>query len=95
VAENLAVLDYQQQEEVMLVVQYLSRVVSDGGTPVANHIETGVVEGSGIGLLEDKMTVVSETEKYPAVRLANASIVVVLALLTKNLLLDVYNLTEE
>lgn len=36
-----------------------------------------------------------EEEKFSALRLANASIVIALALLTKNLLLDVYSLTEE
>lgn len=77
----------------MLVVQHLSRLVSEGGSAVANAIELGVVEG--IGLLEGRMAVVSEGEQFPATRVANATIVIALALLTKNLLLDVFNLAEE
>jgi len=77
----------------MLVIQHLSRLVSEGGSATANAIELGVVEG--IGLLEGKTAVVSETEQFPATRLANATIVIALAMLTKNLLLDVYSLTEE
>lgn len=50
-AENLAVFDYQLQEEVMLVIQQLSQVVSDGAA-VANAIELGQLPGAGNESLE-------------------------------------------
>jgi cohesin loading factor subunit SCC2 len=94
-AENLAVLDYQHQEEVMLLIQYLSRLVSDNGAAVANALDLGAVDGTGVGLIAGKMTIVSVAEQFPATRVANASIVVALAILTKNFLLCLYNLQEE
>lgn len=94
IADNLALFEYQHVDEVMLVVQRLSNMVSEVGSAVANAMEQGTVEGLGMSL-EGKVTVVSEAERFPATRLANGSIVVALAILTKNLLLEVYNVTEE
>ncbi|EJT46679.1 IDN3-B protein [Trichosporon asahii var. asahii CBS 2479] len=91
IAENLSTFNYQLQEEVMSVVQHLSHVVSEG-TAVANAIELGKVMGMEDESLADKVAVVSE---FNAQRLANASIVVGIALLLKNLLLDGYGLTED
>lgn len=59
VAENLVLLDYQLQEEVMTVVQALSHTVRDG-TSTANHIELGQVAAADNEPLGDKMAVVSE-----------------------------------
>lgn len=59
VAENLAVLEYHAQEEIMQVVQYLSQLVSHGAA-VASAIELAVVQGMGNEPLVGKMAVVSE-----------------------------------
>lgn len=59
IAENLAVLEYHAQEEIMQVVQHLSQVVHDG-LGVANAIELAVVDGNASDQLEGKIAVVSE-----------------------------------
>ncbi|KAL1405359.1 Sister chromatid cohesion protein 2 [Vanrija albida] len=95
IAENLAVLEYQAQEEVMVVIQQLSQVVRDG-LGVANSIEEGKIMATmGTEPIADKAAIVSEMEQIPARRLANAATVVGLALLTKSLLLAEYGLTED
>ncbi|CAK9787000.1 hypothetical protein CC85DRAFT_288268 [Cutaneotrichosporon oleaginosum] len=94
VAENLCMLDYQQQEEPMLVVQALSHVVRDGAS-TANHIELAQVAAADSDSIAGKMAIISEKQQFPALHLANASLVVGIALLTKNLLLEVYGLTED
>lgn len=58
-AENLATFGYQLQEEVMVVIQQLSQVVSEG-TAVGNAIELARVEGAGTDLIDDKTAIVSE-----------------------------------
>ncbi|BEI91569.1 uncharacterized protein CcaverHIS019_0403890 [Cutaneotrichosporon cavernicola] len=94
VAENLCLFDYQLQEEPMLVIQALSHVVRDGAS-TANHIELAQVAGADNESIEDKVAIVSEKQQFPALRLANASLVVGIALIAKNLLLEVYGLTED
>lgn len=62
VAENLVLLDYQLQEEVMTVVQALSHTVRDGAS-TANHIELGQVAAADNEPLEGKMATISEVSR--------------------------------
>lgn len=60
IAENLAVLEYQAQEEVMVVVQQLSQAVRDG-LGVANSIEEAKIMATmGSEPIIDKAAIVSE-----------------------------------
>lgn len=59
VAENLCLLEYQQQEEPMIVIQALSHVVRDGAS-IANHIELAQIAAADNEPIEDKVAVVSE-----------------------------------
>ncbi|TYJ53043.1 hypothetical protein B9479_006320 [Cryptococcus floricola] len=96
IAENLATMDYKLQEEPMTVVQALSRIVS-----TCSHLATLIeeahinappeesIDGQAINL--GKLS--GETIK--AGRLADASIIVGLALMLKNHLVSLYHLQED
>lgn len=95
-AENLATLDYKLQEEPMTVVQALNRVVSTC-SHLAALMEEAVLEGESTESLEGKKVPLGKLsgESIDASRLADASIVVGLALLVKNHLVALYHLPED
>ncbi|KAL7420405.1 Sister chromatid cohesion protein 2 [Cryptotrichosporon argae] len=94
IAENLASFEYKIQEEAMSIVQVLSGVVSSN-IGVANMLDTTQLDGDEEEPVEGKVVRVSDSEVIDAARLIDASIVIGLALLTKNHLLDLYSLSEE
>ncbi|EAL23165.1 hypothetical protein CNBA5100 [Cryptococcus deneoformans B-3501A] len=95
-AENLATLDYKLQEEPMTVVQALNRVVSTC-SHLAALMEEAALEGESTESLEGKKVPLGKLsgESIDASRLAEASIVVGLALLVKNHLVALYHLPED
>ncbi|KIR53758.1 cohesin loading factor subunit SCC2 [Cryptococcus gattii Ru294] len=95
-AENLATLDYKLQEEPMTVVQALNRVVSTC-SHLAALMEEAILEGESTESLEGKKVPLGKLsgESIDASRLADASIVVGLALLVKNHLVALYHLPED
>jgi hypothetical protein len=70
VAENLCLLEYQQQEEPMLVIQALSHVVRDGAS-IANHIELAQVAAADNEPIKGKVAVVSEVSSPSLMRADN------------------------
>nr|KIR48435.1 cohesin loading factor subunit SCC2 [Cryptococcus bacillisporus CA1280] len=95
-AENLATLDYRLQEEPMTVVQALNRVVSTC-SHLAELMEEAILEGESTESLKGKKVPLGKLsgESIDASRLADASIVVGLALLVKNHLVSLYHLPED
>ncbi|WVO15130.1 hypothetical protein L204_102774 [Cryptococcus depauperatus] len=96
VAENLATLDYKLQEEPMTVVQALTRVVSTC-SHMATIMEETSIEGENLSVLGEIQVCLGKIsgETVAAARLADASIVVGLALLVKNHLIKLYHLPED
>ncbi|KAK4684433.1 cohesin loading factor subunit SCC2, partial [Tremellales sp. Uapishka_1] len=92
VAENLASLDYKLQEEIMVVVQQLSAVISTC-VQVAGAIEDAIVEpGQPIaGQMIDSV----EYDEIAADTLIHSSIVISIAILLKNHLESLYSLAED
>ncbi|CAD6587723.1 MAG: Sister chromatid cohesion protein 2 [Tremellales sp. Tagirdzhanova-0007] len=94
-ADNLATLEYKLLEEVMIVIQQLGSVVSDC-TQFVSTLETMSVEGEATDLVKDLDVSIHETSDETRLEhLVNSSIIVGLALLTKNHLLDLYGLAED
>lgn len=111
IADNLATLEYKLQEEVMTVIQQLSQLVSTSAPLASSLESARVEglakddisgkrvltkEVSKIGAIALGCALISQGEEGGrAETMISASIVVCLALLTKNHLIDVYTLSEE
>ena len=61
IAENLAVMDYKTQEEVMTVIYLLSGVIS-GCAHLVSILESGVLAGADDEEISDLMVQVGESE---------------------------------
>jgi cohesin loading factor subunit SCC2 len=108
IADNLVTLDYKLQDEVILVVQQLSIVVSTC-TPLVIILEKARIVGQESDSIEGKTLVIDDVSSSrdcladaqpdgdggKADRMIHASIMVCLALLTKNHLLRAFGLSEE
>ncbi|ORY23265.1 hypothetical protein BCR39DRAFT_549569 [Naematelia encephala] len=95
IAENLIALEYRLQEEVMAVVQQLGQVVS-GCQDLASILETAQLAGEPSEEISGRMLVINqEGDSVDAEVAIHCSIVVGLAILAKNHLLDMYSLSEE
>ncbi|KAK1920549.1 sister chromatid cohesion C-terminus-domain-containing protein, partial [Papiliotrema laurentii] len=95
ICDNLATLEYKLQEEAMTVVSLLSGVVAQA-TGLVMVLENGTVEGSGSESVSGKRIPTAEAgETYSADVVIHSSILVTLALLIKNHLLDMYGLPED
>ncbi|RSH84025.1 Sister chromatid cohesion protein 2 [Saitozyma podzolica] len=84
------------QEEVMTVIQALGSVVSTC-TPLVSVLEKAQVEGAPTDSIEGKRVIMGDADGDggKADQLINASIVVCIAMLTKNHLLHAYSLSED
>ncbi|WVQ72222.1 hypothetical protein IAR50_001771 [Cryptococcus sp. DSM 104548] len=96
IAENLATMDYKLQEEPMTVVQALSRIVSTC-SHLATLMEEAVIDALPEDSLDGKHIQLGKLsgETIGAERLADASIIVGLALMLKNHLVSLYHLQED
>jgi len=105
--DNLATFEYKLQDEPMSVVYYLGNVIASC-THLASMLESGNVEGESQDLVAGKMLIIPNVgvgllvatdqqseEKVHAEAAIDASIVVCLALATKNHLLNSWGLSEE
>ena len=106
--DNLATFEYKLQDEPMSVVYYLGNVIASC-THLASMLESGSVEGEPQDLVAGKMLIIPNVslrsalvatdwqseEKVYAEAAIDASIVVCLALATKNHLLNSWGLSEE
>ena len=107
IADNLATLEYKLHEEAMTVIQQLSSIVSTC-SQLASILEIAKLEGQptdpisnvliNIGEVSDRIVLKLKPQDGDGMKadpVIHASIVVGLALLTKNHLLDLYGLAEE
>ncbi|EIW73035.1 hypothetical protein TREMEDRAFT_59198 [Tremella mesenterica DSM 1558] len=96
ISENLATLEYKLQEEIITIIQSLSNIISTSHN-LSELLESGQLDPSSspIEEISNKEWVSEVGERNPAGVIIDCSIVVSLAIMTKNHLLDLYSLAED
>ncbi|ORX35130.1 hypothetical protein BD324DRAFT_633983 [Kockovaella imperatae] len=97
IAENLAAFEYKLQEEVMTTVHLLSAVIS-ASPHLVGVLESATLDDDSGETLDDKVLSSREgedSESFSAAAVIQASIIVGLAVITKNHLLNLYGIPED